>query len=714
MMKNRQPLQFVWLFIAALVIVAGDDFPGFADPPPATEEQQQGLPAPEVEEPRLEEFAPPGAKIPQLEMPGGSKTTEAEPEPEVPELKGFRDLLKEYGDFLKLNRLTDGRAFDPHAIENHFLSRVVDRLPGVSMLKVRPSGDRAAAVATAENDLLLRLIYRVVTLPLVNAEKWARPKQPLKEIAKKPGEHRGNFYHLEGHVRSVERIEPAPRDAKRFQLREYFRCGLMLRELDDEGNFVLVPAVVYAGSVPKDWLEKESLDEWVSLNGVFVRLGAPGAVQQPDDASAEMKSARPLVFVAKRIAWHPPMLLALLGFDMGLFDYVQHGKQLGERKDNSFAEMLRADRENECFYQMLHTAGKVSSAELITGAWKKVVVEGRRKVARRNELTQQHEELLEKIGRLSRGSAELAAAKAKFEKTEQDLKTLKYQIERAKKLESELIPLILNPEENEGKLVLLRGVARSIQWIWVTDKNTKERFGFDHYYQIDMIVNLETDVTLSESGPEKKKVWSWPVTFCVRSLPKNLKVGVKIHEEVRIAGFFFKKWAYPATDTKTERNVRRFAPMFIGRQPRLIPPVPPPETYVTGMVAGGLFLLTLLGIWLGVWRYSRDDQVFHQKTIARSHMLQEGISLNDLDLEVEDEPDFSNWNTAPAETPPDASPAESTKPDAPADPPATDSPADSPTDASPAESPALDSSTDSIKPDAPADAPADDPHPDSR
>ena len=105
-------------------------------------------------------------------------------------------------------------------------------------------------------------------------------------------------------------------------------------ELDDKRG----TAIVYALEVPKEWLEGpvSKLPSWSSTTaGLFLKRGA-------DDE---------LVFVSKRMAWHPPGILGSTGMDMGLFDDVRNRAR------------LTAD-DSACFYQLLATAGRLNPRRL--------------------------------------------------------------------------------------------------------------------------------------------------------------------------------------------------------------------------------------------------------------------------------------------------------------------------------------------------------------
>ena len=71
---------------------------------------------------------------------------------------------------------------------------------------------------------------------------------------------------------------------------------------------------------------------------------------------------------------------------------------------------------------------------------------------------------------------------------------------------------------------------------------------------------------------------------------------------------------------------------------------PPPRNPRLGMIAGGLFVLAMLGIWLALWRYNRADRQFREKVIAKRYALDEGTSLDDLQIDVHTEPDLDRPN----------------------------------------------------------------------
>jgi hypothetical protein len=195
-----------------------------------------------------------------------------------------------------------------------------------------------------------------------------------------------------------------------------------------------------------------------------------------------------------------------------------------------------------------------------------------------------------------------------------------------------VVPLFNDAANQHGRLVCLRGVTRRLIRIPVGDPDVVERFGIDHYYEMALY---------TEDSQEN------PLWFCLRDLPEGMPTGdgPRYAEEVQVAGFFMKTWAYRSQETRDEaggdqRPRVRLAPLLIGRRPIWYPEQPPERNTTAAAIAGGLFVLALLGIWIGLWHYGRSDRKFHERTIAKTHALDAGLSLNEIGLDAQGKPDF--------------------------------------------------------------------------
>ncbi|MFW6124517.1 MAG: hypothetical protein ACOC46_00095 [Pirellulales bacterium] len=289
------------------------------------------------------------------------------------------------------------------------------------------------------------------------------------------------------------------------------------------------------------------------------------------------------MFAARRIAWHPPTPLGNLGFDVGLLDEVRNARPL-------------SGGDRQAFYAMLASVGRAEPGHLM---------------------------------RLARARLKTASAEAVRTDDQGDRHW-------------SVVPLFNDPEKQHGKLFFLEGTVRRAERIEVHDPDIRARFGIDHYYQLALFPPDSRD-----RGGHRNPVW-----FCVRDVPEEMPLGAEADytERVRVAGFFLKTWAYRRGMLPEEEGggpPMQLAPLLIGREPIYLPPPAPVGMHpMVGLIAGGLFMAALAGIWIAVWRYNRADAAFQKRALAKNYQLDQGVSLNELGLEASADPDFSRLGQA--------------------------------------------------------------------
>jgi hypothetical protein len=210
-------------------------------------------------------------------------------------------------------------------------------------------------------------------------------------------------------------------------------------------------------------------------------------------------------------------------------------------------------------------------------------------------------------------------------------------VERAKDGRYSVAPLFNDAKRQVGELVVLDGAARRVVRIDVSSRSdgrgasdVARRFGFDHYYEIEVFTDDSQN---------------YPLVFCVRELPEGFPTGEGLHVPVRMAGFFFKAWQYTTRglrDAETGDIVAgagrpQFAPLLIGRAPLLLK-LESADSDAGRLVGGGLFLLALGGIWAAAWWFARDDRKFAKRIAAAGFSLPPGQTLNDLIVPTTAEP----------------------------------------------------------------------------
>jgi hypothetical protein len=198
----------------------------------------------------------------------------------------------------------------------------------------------------------------------------------------------------------------------------------------------------------------------------------------------------------------------------------------------------------------------------------------------------------------------------------------------------DLEPMLTRPETQHGRLVRFRGTARKVQKIMVGDEDIQQRFGIDHYYQIDVFVPLgDEEVRLGRGKPgEEAPIFrnSYPVQVCVLNLPRDFPVGEEVYQEIDIAGFYFKLWAYKTEFVSAiDDRQRQVGPLFVAATPYLYERPMPSMTVISWMVGGG-FLTALVGIALAAWLFRRGDRKFERRVLRPQFDLESGRSLDDL------------------------------------------------------------------------------------
>jgi len=237
----------------------------------------------------------------------------------------------------------------------------------------------------SENEILLKIMFRMRDFRLEEIEGWARDDFPWGKKIEDLNALRGEVFRFRGRVVSVEALRPIVEVRERFEIDEYYRCKFLL---EDGGR----SAVVFAQAVPSKWKRGVPIDHRAGAIGFFLKLGR-NETGEPEP-----------VFVARRVAWYPDTRLGNLGMDIGLFDDLRpDGQEEGGPGDPRagprprLRDMRLTARNRECFYQMLAAAGRAEPGELIREAQQELRRSGAEScsvVPLFNEPTRQHGRLV--------------------------------------------------------------------------------------------------------------------------------------------------------------------------------------------------------------------------------------------------------------------------------------------------------------------------------
>ncbi|MEC7696815.1 MAG: hypothetical protein VYA11_06940 [Planctomycetota bacterium] len=422
----------------------------------------------------------------------------------------------------------------------------------------------------ATRTLILQLLFRLEAMPQRNLEYWSEENGRDQDRPWEKSSPLGSSFFLAGKAKLIDAIMLDERDQLKFEKKRVFRYQISLPTSAGPQ-----PAILFTSTVPKQLPLGEPISVECSAHTVFVGL---------DDATGN-----PL-FIAPRLAWHPDTLLGDLKMDVSLLENIENSKPLrGE--------------EFEAFYQMLAAAKRTAAGELSRHAYNQLLHE--------TKMNQQAQSQLKDSG-------------IPLSDTELRKKTLlETQLDYMQKNASHpFVPLVEHPDRFNGQLIMLRGTAYRIVKVRINEPAIRQRFGIDHYYQIDMRVNLEHKVKLvtsrteegeTEKVKDEKIVTQHPATFCALSLPPGMPTGDNLLEPIRVAGFYFKNWQYQTAQMRGDQTAERVAPMLIGRQPVWdVRKASELEKY-GGLVVGILFLVVLLAIWGIVWWTGRGDVAIGKK-----------------------------------------------------------------------------------------------------
>ena len=141
-------------------------------------------------------------------------------------------------------------------------------------------------------------------------------------------------------------------------------------------------------------------------------------------------------------------------------------------------------------------------------------------------------------------------------------------LERSNARAVSFIELFGQPRSFRGRLVRFKGTVHRLQKVAAPAND----YDITGYWQ----AWVEPD-----DGPAS------PIVVYFLHLPEGMPHGMRIREPVEVVGYFFKRWAYEATDAV------RTAPLVMALEPAWKPLAAPPAG---GTVVGGYALVTMAGL----------------------------------------------------------------------------------------------------------------------
>jgi len=200
---------------------------------------------------------------------------------------------------------------------------------------------------------------------------------------------------------------------------------------------------------------------------------------------------------------------------------------------------------------------------------------------------------------------QLLAAISRVERTERDPTSTPLDV----------VPLLEQPEAHHGEFLPVRGTARRIVKVAISDAGVRERLGLDHYYEIDLFVPLgAAKLRFGEANKiDESPVFenTFPVTLIARQLPPGLAEGELLHEQVAADAVFFKLWTYQSPYMARFNRVQP-APLLMTHEPRLVPVVEQENWVSSGLITATLAGVLLVGA-VALWWYRRGDEAYREQ-----------------------------------------------------------------------------------------------------
>ena len=468
---------------------------------------------------------------------------------------------------------------------------------------------KADLLEEANLPLVLKILYQLRRFDGQDIAHRVHHDLSAGELAEQFAEAQGRLHAVTGRVTHVAQVHLPAELGKRFSIDTLYVCQMALAG-------AAAPATILAGSVPRIWLDEGPLDERAAADGLLLQ-------RQKDDATAPA-----LVFLARRVAWYPDQMqpqrgvnfgLTVLGdlhMDVGLWDQVRDRRPL-------------TAAEREAFYQLLEAVGRAGTRQLerlaqrnlgqLRGAWQREEARLTRQLAAGDG---------DSDDAAGAGGETAAAAGRSTRSAEERLAATRAALKQAEKGTFSVVPLFNQPDQQRGQLLTLTGTARRAVKIYVDASAPVQRSAdtaaaaLDHYYELDVFT--------ADSR-------NYPVVFCLRELPPGFPEGDVIQEPVRIAGFYFKAWAYRAPGRAADRAAEprdqtawHVAPLLVGRGATWIQTNPAADSGRRGLWAGAAFALLLAVVWLAIWTTQRGDRRFLRQRRAGRDQPPVGLALEEL------------------------------------------------------------------------------------
>jgi hypothetical protein len=197
----------------------------------------------------------------------------------------------------------------------------------------------------------------------------------------------------------------------------------------------------------------------------------------------------------------------------------------------------------------------------------------------------------------------------------------------------------------QGQFVTVRGDVRQISRIAIVNSKMQQRFGSDHYWQLDLSIPIgKHRIRVKTNDADQDGIIfqnRFPLQVCVNHLPPELQKAMNelrqgvdgrklLREKVTVQGVFFKLWSYQSALTMRDGPDRdQLSPLIIASAIR-IHAKPIVDQSDRGIYVAIAFIMAMLAITVFLIRVGREDRQVKKRTAQTRHRLEDLSELTDI------------------------------------------------------------------------------------
>ena len=218
--------------------------------------------------------------------------------------------------------------------------------------------------------------------------------------------------------------------------------------------------------------------------------------------------------------------------------------------------------------------------------------------------------------------------------------------QQAPPLNREIVDYFNDTRALQGQFVTVSGDVRQISRIAIVNSKMQQRFGSDHYWQLDLSIPIgKHRIRVKTNDADQDGIIfqnRFPLQVCVNHLTPELQKAMNemrqgmderklLREKVTVQGVFFKLWSYQTALTMRDGPEReQLSPLIIASTIRMHEK-PIIDQSDRGIYVAIAFIVAMLCITVFLVRVGREDRQSKKRTAQTRHRLEDLGELIDID-----------------------------------------------------------------------------------